>query len=210
MAYQFPEDKLNIHSLCRSTTALGPGRRFVIWTQGCLKKCQGCITPEGQYLVDNILFSPKDLADEVLKTTKMEGITISGGEPFLQAENLSLFLEYLFTQRKLSIIIYTGYTLKELKGMAQKNIDRLIHLVDVLIDGEYQEKLNDDKGLRGSSNQRVHLLTDYYAHCYDQFHNTMREVDWRGDQIIGIKPKGLDAFFMEIIRKKRLKKNYNR
>ena len=88
---------------------------------------------------------------------KPRGFTISGGEPFLQAEELAELLEYL---RKISddIIIFTGYTYEELTGMNDPAINRALSMCSVLIDGPYIKEKHTGKGLRGSANQKIRIF----------------------------------------------------
>ncbi len=205
--YQFPENKLNINAICRNTKALGPGNRYVIWTQGCMQKCKSCATPEGIELKDNILILPEVLALDIIETPNIQGITISGGEPFLQAKNLVTMLRLVLKEKPLGIIIYTGYLYENLIKSNDPYILELIKIVDVIIDGLYIDELNDDKGLRGSSNQKINYITDRYTGMKDYFESKVREVELRNDIVIGIKPKGLDEFFAKEIINKLYKKH---
>jgi anaerobic ribonucleoside-triphosphate reductase activating protein len=96
------------------------------------------------------------LADDILNTPDIEGITISGGEPFLQSEALVDLIVRLKAKKDLGVIVYTGMSFNEIKGA------ELTKLCDLIIDGEYKEELNDGLSLRGSSNQNTCLLTDRY------------------------------------------------
>jgi anaerobic ribonucleoside-triphosphate reductase activating protein len=98
------------------------------------------------------------LTDIILSVKGVEGITVSGGEPFLQAEGLSALIKAVREERDFGVIVYTGYALSELSGA-------LLNETDTLIDGEYVESLDDDKGFRGSSNQNVVHLTERYGNC---------------------------------------------
>ena len=142
---------------------LGPAPRLLIWLHGCKKKCPGCIAVDwnnsesAQYSL-----SVPTLLKLINNNKEIEGITISGGEPFLQADALC---ELVGAVNK-GIIIYTGYTLNELEKINFSLNHRIITSIDALIDGEYIEELNDDKPFRGSSNQKIHLFTDRYKDYY--------------------------------------------
>ena len=146
---------IRLFDVCRNGThALGPGLRYTIWVQGCRRHCKGCITPESQSLTNGIEIDTYSLAADILGHHAIDGITISGGEPFLQATELSHLLKYALQQKpELTVVVYTGYKLEELPNITGAN-DLLSH-IDVLIDGEYIDELNDGKGIRGSSNQRI-------------------------------------------------------
>ncbi|MDR0197253.1 MAG: radical SAM protein [Oscillospiraceae bacterium] len=151
---------LRIAFYVRETEVLGPHKRFALWVQGCEKNCAGCIAqsmkdPGGGETVE----IPR-LTDIILSVEGIEGITVSGGEPFLQARELCELIRAVRAERDFGVIVYTGYALSELSGV-------LLNEIDTLIDGEYRETLDDDKGYRGSSNQNIIHLTDRYKDCYD-------------------------------------------
>ena len=151
--------KLRIGYVWPTTEALGPGIRYAIWVQGCNKRCFRCASPnlqpeEGGHWTDS-----QELADAICQTSDINGISISGGEPLLQAEALTELLCEVRRQRpELTVILFTGYKLEQIRTEAGQE---LLKYVDLLIDGEYIDELNQDNiGLRGSSNQRQHFLTD--------------------------------------------------
>ena len=98
-----------------------------------------------------------DLAEDILSQPHIEGVTLSGGEPFLQAAALADLLDIVLKRRpELTVISFTGY-LRE--ALSWPDAERLIDKLDLLIDGPYVKELNDNIGMRGSSNQRFHFLT---------------------------------------------------
>lgn len=139
---------------------LGPGVRFGLWVQGCQRACPGCISPTSRPLDGGQLIDTGALAWEVI-LSGAQGITISGGEPFLQAAALAEFVGKVREGRDLGTIVYTGYTIEELWGMA--SAESLLACTDLLIDGPYVQALDDGVGLRGSANQRLIALTERYA-----------------------------------------------
>lgn len=158
---------LNIASIKKCTESEGIGKRFAIWTQGCLKRCKNCCNPNmQQFIRKNIIDSDILIKDIKLSKEKynIEGITLIGGEPILQSKGLSYIAKYC-KENKLSVILFSGYTLEEIIDK-EKNFDGLSELLkytDVLIDGEYIEELYDEsRGFIGSSNQKVYFLTDFY------------------------------------------------
>ena len=107
------DSKILISHTEKNTDLLGPYRRFVIWVHGCCFDCEGCLaenTKNGAYTETNI----KDLAQEILMSDT-EGITISGGEPFLQAKALFELVSLLKSIKDIGVIIYSGFTLEELQ-----------------------------------------------------------------------------------------------
>ncbi len=97
-------------------------------------------------------------------TEDIDGFTISGGEPFLQSEELITLTDRLSAIYTDDIIIYTGYTLHQLKEEYGEAVERIINNVSVIIDGEYIEALNDGVGIRGSSNQNIHIFKNHDRH----------------------------------------------
>lgn len=149
---------LNIAEICGESCSLGPGTRFILWVQGCPFSCQNCLAKSWIPFVPAQVYHCDELINMVCKNTDIDGITISGGEPMVQAEGLLNFLTGV--KRKmphLDIIIYTGFRMNQLRSLEQI---RLLQITDVLISGLYVDKLNDNKGLRGSSNQEIHYLTN--------------------------------------------------
>ncbi|MBQ8790538.1 MAG: radical SAM protein [Ruminiclostridium sp.] len=146
------------------TDLLGPGIRFALWLQGCNADCYGCIAPEMQDVKGGSLFSIEKLAEMIISSKNTEGITISGGEPLLQADRLYQLLKIVKTARPdYSVVIYTGFTIDQALTCENNEVSRLINeLADVVIDGRYVDEQNDNKGLRGSSNQRIIHITDRY------------------------------------------------
>lgn len=168
---------LSIHDLCRQgTTVLGPGIRYVVWTQGCPFKCEGCVTPNSRPITKDKLIGVADLAGDILSQPRIEGITISGGEPFLQAAALADLLEIVLHVRpELTVISYTGYTRE---ALSWPDAQRLINHLDLLIDGPYIQTLNDNRGIRGSSNQRLHFLTDRLQPWKEEMEHGKRTVEY--------------------------------
>ncbi|MDD2899041.1 MAG: 4Fe-4S single cluster domain-containing protein [Desulfuromonadaceae bacterium] len=188
---------LNIAAICPLSNALGPGKRFVIWVQGCCFSCHNCGSPEWRPTIDAIQLNPNELATMILSSPDIEGITISGGEPILQVVGLVETLRLVKAKRSLSVICYTGFTLEALKERSDPVIDEFLATIDILVDGPYEDSLNDNKGWRGSSNQRVYFLSGLYQGLEDDFHNRRRDIEIhllnKKYLLVGIKPTALPA-----------------
>ena len=148
---------MNIRGYCLSRVN-GPGLRFVLWTQGCSKGCKNCFNPETW---NNNIFkelSAKQIF-ELIKNFEVDGITISGGDP-LEQENELLELLFLLKEIKLpkGIILFTGFTFDEIKRNPIR--ERCLSYIDVLIDGRYIDELKIDNSLRGSSNQEFYFFSN--------------------------------------------------
>ena len=164
---------LNLLALWRTgTKALGPGVRYCIWTQGCPFNCKSCTTPEGRPITEKMLIDPLELADDIVSRKQLTGITISGGEPFLQAQPLAVLLKKVRSLRPdMDVLAFSGYRYEDL---VWEQARELLSQLDLLIDGEYVESLNDGIGLRGSSNQRFIFLSDRLKSFEEQFENGPR------------------------------------
>jgi len=160
--------------------SLGPGNRMVIWTVGCDLKCPGCSSPDLR-LKDKT----KDIAvdklgsmiDAVATKSTIDGFTITGGEPFAQPSHLLILLKHISLISR-DILIYTGYTLKELEKIPNNYYAaEILNLTAVLIDGPYISSLNDGKPLRGSSNQTIHMLKSEYSQVYKDYQLNQRIIE---------------------------------
>lgn len=152
---------INYAASATKSNALGPGGRSILWVRGCERHCKGCISPYWWSKQPDQLVSTLDLANRLLVQNKaVEGLTISGGEPFLQAEALTQLLQLARAKRAFNTIIYSGYTLEGLYQSGLPGVESLLAEVDILIDGEFRFDMQANDGIRGSLNQVVHFLTD--------------------------------------------------
>ncbi|MBQ7906738.1 MAG: radical SAM protein [Clostridia bacterium] len=157
-------------------TTLGPGTRIGIWTQGCYRACKGCSNPELQLFDKSKEISVTELVSRI-KDFSFDGVTISGGEPFVQVEELYLLIKELRMLGVDDILIYSGFTKEELESRQDEKIYYILSEISVLIDGPFIAELVDDVPLRGSSNQRVWLFKDKYKDAYRQFLGSEKRVD---------------------------------
>lgn len=149
---------LSVARIYYPVKTLGPGNRIGIWTAGCSRNCVGCISPELQAVEAGQAMSSHEIIGIIDRVGCVpDGFTISGGEPFLQIEALCELFEKLVLITD-DILIYTGYTLNELAARHDERIARAISLCSAIVDGPYIDELNDGIGLRGSSNQRLHVF----------------------------------------------------
>lgn len=132
----------------------GSGIRTVIWFQGCLHHCYMCHNPETWDLNGGIVFDLDDIKEEIKNLKYQSGITLSGGDPFFQAESATEIAKYAH-ECNLNVWCYTGFTYEELIE-ADDDKKNLLKNVDVLVDGRFE---NEKKSLackfRGSTNQRI-------------------------------------------------------
>lgn len=148
---------------------LGPGKRIGIWFCGCKHKCKGCSNPElwefdekYKTTVENVF----ELISKIAVHNNVDGFTVTGGDPIYQYNDLMKLIPFL---KKINndILVYTGFTTDELSGYDLSGIS-------VLIDGRYIEELNDGDLLRGSSNQKIHILEPEQEEKYKLYLKTER------------------------------------
>lgn len=148
---------MNIRGYCLSKVN-GPGNRFVLWTQGCSKGCLECFNPEtwSKNIFKELL--PKQIF-ELVKNFEVDGVTISGGDPLEQEDEL-LELLMLLSSIRLSkgVILFSGFTRAEISSNIIR--EKCLQYIDVLIDGRYEKNLKVDFSLKGSSNQEFYLFSD--------------------------------------------------
>ena len=154
------KNMINLHAVIPASRVNGPGLRMVVFFQGCAGGCPGCFNPETHPFDRGRPVSVEELFASNLRDT-VEGITVSGGEPFMQPGALYTLLKAAGA-RALSTVVYSGLTYA---GIASDpELRKSLQFIDVLIDGAYDEALVDTTLLaRGSRNQTIHLLTGRYT-----------------------------------------------
>ena len=146
---------------------LGPGSRIGIWFAGCAHRCHGCSNPElwerkKQFRVS--LSSVMKLIEMIAAQNQVEGFTITGGDPFYQPTALKRLLKEIKPISQ-DILVYTGYTIEEVKRIDAS----ILKDIAVLIDGPYIEGQNKGSILKGSDNQNIYICDPNYQHVYDQY-----------------------------------------
>ena len=162
---------MNLARILYPVQVLGPGNRIGIWLCGCNRACKGCSNPELWIQRDEFEIDVSNVASlirKIAESHKVDGFTISGGEPFLQADELRLLLSFL-TPISTDILVYTGYRLEELRELHSKSVNGILGSIAVVVDGAYIEDLNDNSVLRGSSNQQIHILNPDYEDSYRMY-----------------------------------------
>jgi anaerobic ribonucleoside-triphosphate reductase activating protein len=142
---------------------LGPGTRFVVWVQGCPLACAGCVAVETWDPHGGEAVEVEALAHRITSLPAVDGLTLSGGEPFAQAAALVRLADLVRAARPLSLMAFSGYTLEWLRRRGSPAQRALLDRLDILIDGPYRADLHADLRWRGSSNQRIHYLTPRHA-----------------------------------------------
>lgn len=136
-------------------TTLGPGRRLGIWFQGCSLRCEGCISVDTWATAKTLI-----PIEQLMRTLSsylplIDGITISGGEPFDQFEALLAIVVQLRKKTKVDILVYTGYSVEDIT----EQLMQIKPYIDVLISDPFQRQSSQTLRLRGSDNQRLHCFS---------------------------------------------------
>ena len=136
-------------------TTLGPGRRVALWFQGCSIRCLGCVSVDtwdesaGMTGITDVLDILATYADEA------DGLTISGGEPFDQPDALAVVLGHWRSVSQRSVLLFTGHEMASVRDWFAAHPG----LVDAVIAGPFNLRAPQTLALRGSDNQRLHILT---------------------------------------------------
>ncbi|MBE5769410.1 MAG: anaerobic ribonucleoside-triphosphate reductase activating protein [Clostridiales bacterium] len=133
----------------------GPGYRYAVFTQGCPHHCPGCHNPESHDFSGGRMVDTQTIIDQFSCNPLLDGVTLSGGEPFCQPEACLVLAKAAHAQG-LNVWAYTGYTLEKLLNEADPARMALLEAVDVLVDGPF---LLAERSLAlqfcGSRNQRL-------------------------------------------------------
>lgn len=150
----FPEP-LRIAGVQQDSIVDGPGIRYVIFTQGCPHHCPGCHNPQTHDPRGGTEADSEEILSQIRRNPLVSGVTFSGGEPFCQAEALVPLAEAVKEMGK-HLAVYTGYVYEQLLAMERPEVQKLLKLADMLVDGPF---LLEERDLtlqyRGSGNQRV-------------------------------------------------------
>lgn len=149
-------------------TVLGPGTRAGIWLQGCSIHCAGCVSVDTWSDPDvGQLVPVADIVDWLNGLTGLDGVTISGGEPFDQPESLLELVRGIrasFDPDSFGILVFSGYSSRVLK----RKCPVVLKHVDAVVAGPYIRGKAVEGQLRGSSNQQLDLYSDLGRRLYGQ------------------------------------------
>ena len=150
-------DTIRLYGLVTDSIVDGPGFRTSIFTQGCPHHCPGCHNPGSHDFDAGTVYALDDVEAKFSKNPLLDGVTLTGGEPFCQAAACAELARRAHA-RGLNVWTYTGYTYEKLRDMAASDPDvsALLDATDVLVDGPFllsERSLELD--FRGSRNQRL-------------------------------------------------------
>ena len=149
--------QIKVAGIVKESIVDGPGIRMVIFAQGCKHKCKGCHNPNTHTFEGGKLVDIDNIINDVKKNSLLDGVTLSGGDPFEQAES---FAELAKEVKKmgLNVITYTGYTYEQLIGYSteREGYKELLYNTDMLVEGPFvMEEKSLQLKFRGSKNQRI-------------------------------------------------------
>lgn len=146
-------NKIRIAGKVDDSIVDGPGIRYTIFFQGCPHHCPGCHNPETHDFNGGHFEEIEDIINEIKKNPLLLGVTISGGEPFFQKEELLTLVKEI-RKTNLNIMVYTGYTFENLIN-SDSITKEILSNIDYLVDGPFILKERDlELIFRGSRNQR--------------------------------------------------------
>ena len=154
---------MRVSSISHSSYVNGPGKRAVLHTQGCTIGCADCINPHTWDPSGGLVMRVEDIVRD-LRIEEHDGVTITGGEPLQQPEELAQLLSLIHTRT--TVVLFTGYTKKYLERRG--HVGMLSAHCDVVIAGPYIPKYNEftePRALRGSINQEVLILKGGISMC---------------------------------------------
>ena len=165
---------MRVHQIITDSRSNGPGRRYVVWTQGCSIRCPGCAN---QALWGFMGGTPMDIKD-ILKgiPPDIKAITLTGGEPLDQVNGLAetmgngvlSLLKAAYPEYE--VLVTSGYT----KEQIERRCPEVLEYIDILVDGPFKRELVDKTpAWRGSINQVVHLLTNRAKERYSEYKETV-------------------------------------
>ncbi len=148
---------IRILNIFKETIVDGPGLRYSIYFSGCSHNCEGCHNTKSWNSLNGDLLNT-DLLDKIVsdinKNNLLDGVTISGGDPLYNPEDMYFILKYLKEHTDKHIMLYTGYTLEEIMQCSSKS--KCLKFIDTLVEGRFIKSLYDPTlTFVGSKNQRI-------------------------------------------------------
>ena len=146
---------LRIAGIEKESITDGVGIRYTVFTQGCKHKCLGCHNPETHDINGGYDIAIDEIIEDLKSNPLLDGITLSGGDPFFQAKECTELLVRIRKEFKhLNVWAYSGFTFEQL--LRNKDMREMLDLVDVLVDGRFVLKRRTlESRFKGSENQRI-------------------------------------------------------
>lgn len=171
-------------------SVLGYGKRIGIWVQGCSIRCPLCCSLDTWEFAEDRRMDIGSLVDwcRNVSAGAMDGVTISGGEPFDQPEALLALLKALGRWRiedhtRFDILIYTGYSQRR----AERDFAEHLRYLDAAVVGPFKENASGIRTYCGSDNQRIVL----YSSIGEERYGPERLADWKSGMQVASDAKGI-------------------
>jgi anaerobic ribonucleoside-triphosphate reductase activating protein len=146
---------IRLSGIIEESSVDGPGIRLVVFAQGCRHQCPGCHNPQTHPLEGGFLTDGEAILERMRANPILDGLTLSGGDPFEQAEAFAVLAERA-REEGYDVVTYTGWRYEEILSRAELGWRRLLESTDILVDGRFVLALkNELLPFRGSSNQRL-------------------------------------------------------
>lgn len=147
--------QIKVAGIVNDSIVDGRGIRMTVFTQGCPHHCPGCHNPQTHAFDGGEWDDTDRIFEQFCENPLLKGITFSGGEPFCQPVPLKALADRVHSVKK-DVTIYSGWTYEQLTAMHDPDVNALLSVCDVLVDGPFIEAEKDPELLfRGSSNQRL-------------------------------------------------------
>ena len=151
-------NSISLLNIVEDTTVDGPGFRTSIYAAGCPHRCSGCHNPQSWKRESGSLWSINSVMAQI-KQAEFANVTFSGGDPLMQVGAFTELAKRIRKETNKTIWCYTGYLYEEI--IVSPSLSQILPYVNVLVDGRYEEALNDESlQFRGSSNQRIINVPD--------------------------------------------------
>ena len=152
--------KFRVAGIVEESIVDGPGIRMAVFFQGCLHKCKGCHNPHTWSFENGYDIMTEDIIEKYDNNPVLSGITLTGGEPILQA-HAAYWLAKEVKKRNGNVWLYTGYLYHDLINIQEPTIQNLLRNIDYLVDDRFViDKKDYNLKWRGSSNQRIYLMNN--------------------------------------------------
>ena len=169
---------LRLYNFEKSNYVNGTGKRFVIWFQGCNLGCKECWNKDSWSMDKGFDIDENELFTLIKNEENLDGVTFTGGEPFLQFDSLKKIITFIKENSSLTVHIFTGYDLEELDKLGYSD---LLPFVDTIVTGRFDSSKKDN-------NQQVHHLTGNDNWIFDNS-NVEIEIELNGDITVTGYPK---------------------
>jgi anaerobic ribonucleoside-triphosphate reductase activating protein len=149
--------KIKLFGTANDSIVDGPGIRYAVFVQGCPHNCEGCHNPNSHDVNGGYWDDTDNIIEAIKKNPLLDGVTLSGGEPFMQARECAEIAKKAH-ETGLNVVTYTGFTFEEILNKAndENNFSELLENTDILVDGRFVLELKSiDLNFKGSSNQRL-------------------------------------------------------